>query len=142
MSEEIFSNPIPVVVAVVPYRGHLLGIRRNNAPGLGEIALPGGYLNTGETVREALCREVKEETGVELNPEKWEIIEVYDLVQANRILIFGKYLDEPISVNFSYKDAEGEVQEVVMINEFTQLAFASHIEIVKEYFKKESYYHV
>ena len=136
MTEEIFSNPIPVVVAIVPYRGKLLGIRRGIEPCIGQIALPGGYLNTGETVRQGLSREVKEETGVDLDIDKWKILEIYDLVQANRILIFGKYLDEPIDINFDHKDEE--IQEVVLINELTKLAFPSHIEMVNEYFKEEN----
>lgn len=40
-------------------------IKRKNKPFKGEFALPGGFLEYGETVKEACKREVKEETGLE-----------------------------------------------------------------------------
>ncbi len=43
-----FSNPVPVAVAVVPYKNKLIGIRRGIEPRKGQIAFPGGYINSGE----------------------------------------------------------------------------------------------
>ena len=42
-------------------------IRRNNPPYKGFWALPGGFVEYGETVESAVLREVKEETGVEID---------------------------------------------------------------------------
>ena len=47
-------------------------IKRKNPPYKGSWALPGGFVEYGETVEEAVIREVKEETGI--------IIEVTDLL--------------------------------------------------------------
>ena len=55
-------NPIPTVDAVIELpRGIVLIRRRNPPPGW---ALPGGFVDRGETVGEALLRETREETGL------------------------------------------------------------------------------
>ena len=44
--------------------GGLLLIRRRNPPFQGEYALPGGFVDAGETVEAAALRELKEEAGL------------------------------------------------------------------------------
>jgi ADP-ribose pyrophosphatase YjhB (NUDIX family) len=45
--------------------GRLLLIRRGHGPGAGEWSIPGGRVEAGETLAEAVVRELAEETGVE-----------------------------------------------------------------------------
>lgn len=63
-----YDNPVPVVVVLVPVDDGLLVVRRGIEPGKGLLALPGGYLEAHETWQEGGAREVREETGVELDP--------------------------------------------------------------------------
>ncbi|MFA5956743.1 NUDIX domain-containing protein [Hyphomicrobium sp.] len=51
-------------VVVDPDRGVLM-VRRKNPPFKGELALPGGFVEIGETVEGAARRELMEETGIE-----------------------------------------------------------------------------
>jgi bifunctional NMN adenylyltransferase/nudix hydrolase len=48
--------------AVVVQSGHVLMVRRKARPGLGLMALPGGFLRQEETLVEGMLRELKEET--------------------------------------------------------------------------------
>ena len=52
--------------AVIIQSGHILLIRRANQPGYGLWALPGGYVNQHERIRDAAVREAEEETGIRL----------------------------------------------------------------------------
>ena len=56
-------------------KGRLLLIRRGNLPFKGRYALPGGFVDVGETVEDACRRELMEETGVKAG--RLELIGVY-----------------------------------------------------------------
>ena len=58
------------VDAIIPYQGKIVVIRRKNEPFKGYYALPGGIVEYGETVEEAVLREVKEETGLDVKIHK------------------------------------------------------------------------
>jgi bifunctional NMN adenylyltransferase/nudix hydrolase len=57
------------VDAVVIQSGHVLCVRRKGYPGRGLIALPGGFLNQEERVRDAAIRELREETKINMTRE-------------------------------------------------------------------------
>ena len=72
------QRPIIGLGAVVMSpRGFVL-IKRKNPPRMGAWSLPGGAQDLGETVKEGIIREVKEETG--LNVKVLEIIDVVDSI--------------------------------------------------------------
>ena len=54
-------------VILVNNRRNLVLIRRKNPPFQGELALPGGFVDVGETVEEACIREAYEETNINVN---------------------------------------------------------------------------
>ena len=58
--------------SVVIQSGHVLLIKRKNAPGRGLWALPGGHVSQNETAFEASMRELVEETGIKLQTEVLE----------------------------------------------------------------------
>ena len=70
-----YRNPIPTVDAIIQKSSFLLLIKRQNDPYKDTFALPGGFVDEGETVEEALIREVFEETSLEIHPI--EILGVY-----------------------------------------------------------------
>jgi mutator protein MutT len=59
------ARPEVCVGAVATDDGCLLLIRRGHGPAAGEWSIPGGRVNAGETLAEAVVRELVEETGVE-----------------------------------------------------------------------------
>ena len=58
------ARPELSVGAVVVHDGSLLLVRRGHGPAAGEWSLPGGRVEPGETVAQAVEREVREETGL------------------------------------------------------------------------------
>ena len=65
-------RPEVAVGAVCVHRGELLLVQRGTEPERGRWSLPGGRVEAGETVADALRREVREETGL--------VVEVGELV--------------------------------------------------------------
>jgi len=72
------ERPFVGVGAVVLRRDEVLLIRRAKAPRAGQWSIPGGVQRVGETIQEAARREVREETGVEI--EVREIVAVVDSI--------------------------------------------------------------
>jgi 8-oxo-dGTP diphosphatase len=68
-------TPLLTVDTVIIYMGKIVLIRRKNPPFQGHFALPGGFVEVGETVEYAAFREAKEETG--LNVEIIKLLGVY-----------------------------------------------------------------
>src|SRR5579862_6208642 len=59
------DRPELCVGAIALHDGNLLLIRRGHGPAAGEWSLPGGRVERGELLAEAVSRELREETGLE-----------------------------------------------------------------------------
>ena len=58
-------HPRVAVDGLVVHADKLVTVRRGNDPFRGMLALPGGFVELGERVEDAVVREVREETGLE-----------------------------------------------------------------------------
>lgn len=61
------------VDAVIEYEGRIVLVERRD----GKLALPGGKKEVNESLEQALQREVREETGLRINPDYARMIGVY-----------------------------------------------------------------
>jgi ADP-ribose pyrophosphatase YjhB (NUDIX family) len=78
VQREFPEGPIVGVGAVVVHRGRVLLVKRGHQPLKGKWSLPGGMLELGESLTQGVAREVREETG--LNVEAIELIELIDRI--------------------------------------------------------------
>jgi len=75
------SNPLrvtPTCCACIVHEGQLLMIQRATEPSKGEWSFPGGRIELGETIFEAITREVAEEVCLQIEPQ--EVFQVYDWI--------------------------------------------------------------
>ena len=86
MKREYPEGPIVAVAAVIFLEGSVLLARRNQDPGRGQWSLPGGAVELGEGLLEALKRELREEASIKV--EIGGLIGVFDRIvhdQQNRV---------------------------------------------------------
>lgn len=77
--------PLVGVGAVIVDNGRVLLVRRGTEPAKGVWSIPGGLIETGEMLHEAVVREVREETGLTVEPIA--LIELLDRIirEADRV---------------------------------------------------------
>jgi len=85
VQREFPHAPLVGVGAVVVHEGRVLLVRRGSEPLKGHWTLPGGLLELGESLVEGAVREVREETGLVVEP--LELVELIDRIhrEASRI---------------------------------------------------------
>ena len=66
MKRKYPHHPIIGVGGIIFQQDQVLLVKRGREPGLGEWSIPGGVVHTGETLKEAVVREVFEETHLEV----------------------------------------------------------------------------
>ena len=71
-------RPLVGVGALILGDGKLLLIRRGAQPGQGKWSIPGGLVELGENVQDAMVRETKEEVGLDV--EAGKLMDVFDSV--------------------------------------------------------------
>lgn len=128
-----FQNPLPVAVLLLPVDDGLLVVRRAIQPRLGQLALPGGYIELGETWQAAAARELFEEAGITLDPQTIRDFRVHSAPDGT-VLIFG--LAQPVrAVDLSPFMPTSEASERVILTAPVELAFSLHTQVVTEFFK-------
>ena len=84
-----YRNPVPAVCCFVMRDGDLLLGRRGVDPCRGEWALPGGFMELGETTEEAVKRELLEETGIEADELRLVGISTQQNVVNGAVTVIG-----------------------------------------------------
>lgn len=143
---QVWANPIPVAVLLVPIvtegKTGLLVVRRGIEPGRGRLAFAGGFLEEHETWQAGAAREVREETGIIVDPATIEPFWYTSTEpRPNRVLLFSTA--KPIAAeNLQAFVPNHEVLERGLIfgpDGLDELfAFSLHVEGARRFFRERS----
>jgi ADP-ribose pyrophosphatase YjhB (NUDIX family) len=144
--ETTWRNPTPVAVLVVPVTGNageregragggVLVIRRNIPPA-GRLALPGGFVDFGETWQAAAVREVREEAGLALDAAEVRHGRTVSAPDGSVVLVFGVH--RPVeAASLGGWEPNSEVLERLVVREPVELAFPLHTDVLRAWFSGE-----
>jgi ADP-ribose pyrophosphatase YjhB (NUDIX family) len=134
-TEITWHNPLPVAIVLLPIRTRtgpgLVVIRRDIEPARGELALPGGFIETGETWQEAAVRELREETGLLAQPGE---VRLFDVINALRVINIVALLPARDADELPPSAPTEEVSEWLVITRPIPLAFPSATQAAASYF--------
>ena len=111
------ERPIVGVGAVIVQAGKVVLVRRRYEPLAGRWSLPGGTLELGETLETGVVREMREETGLDV--EVGPVIEVFDRIlmdEEHRVryhFVLVDYLCWPVSGDLQ---AGSDVDDAVLVD--------------------------
>ena len=80
------DQPIVGIGAVIISEGKIALIKRGNEPSKGKWTIPGGLVELGESPEQAVIRETKEETGLDVeNPRLIDVVSNVDLDEKGKV---------------------------------------------------------
>ncbi|UCF05728.1 MAG: NUDIX hydrolase [bacterium] len=132
----VYENPIPASTGLLlDEQGRILLVLRNREPGLNKWALPGGFVENGESPVDAARRELEEEAGVKVSePSLIDIIYQESEFYKTSLLIIGYHF-----TRFEGEIRAGDDAEEVQFfdrRRLPDLAFDSHRTLIDTYFEK------
>lgn len=131
-----YLNPVPVVVIVLPVDDGVLCVRRSIPPGVGLLALPGGFLDVGETWQQGAARELFEETGIRIDPDEIAELRVLSPPPPQAlVLIFGLAHARKAGELPTF-EPNSETSELVVLTGPQELAFSLHTQVLREFFER------
>jgi ADP-ribose pyrophosphatase YjhB (NUDIX family) len=129
--ETTYRNPVPVAVAVLPVDDGVLVIRRAIPPRVGLRALPGGFVDHGESWQRAVVRELVEETGIVAAEGDIRLFDVHSAPDGT-VLIFG-LLPPMATADLPLSTPNAEVAGWEVVRGTADMAFDLHARVLTRY---------
>jgi len=101
-----YIDPKLAVIALVPYRGGLVMVRRSIEPGYGLWVVPGGFVDAGERVEDAVVRETREEAS--LNVRVVRLLNVHSYQHSRTVVL--SFITEYVSGELAAGNEELEAR--------------------------------
>ena len=128
-----YLDPKLSVIAVIPMEKGVVMVRRAINPGYGLWVVPGGFVDMGEVVEEAVVRETQEETYLTVRPVR--LLNIYSYPDHRTVI--AAYVTEYVSGVLGAGDETLEAR-VFGLKEipWPRIAFSSTKEALQEYISR------
>ncbi len=128
-----YLDPKLSVIAVIPMDEGVVMVRRAINPGYGLWVVPGGFVDLGEVMEDALVRETQEETLLTVRPIR--LLNIYSYLDHRTVI--AAYVTEYVSGELAAGDETLEAR-VFGLKEipWPQIAFSSTKEALREYISR------
>ena len=127
-----YHNPIPAAGAIIEKDGKILLVKRKFPPRVGDWCFPAGFMEYEESPVECCIREIKEETGLDINISRmfWNYAG-HDDPRSHAMLAL--YLAEVTGGNLVAGDDAIEVEYFDIFHTPENIAFQAHKEAIDDY---------
>ena len=113
LSRQYPKKPIVGVGAIILDRDKILLEKRKNSPGKGKWAVPGGLVELGENVEDAVIREVKEETGLEVyDPRLVDVVTYVSWGEKGAVMYHYIIIDYLVNVRSGNPKAASDAEDL------------------------------
>ena len=107
------DQPIVGIGSVITREGKIALIKRGNEPSKGKWTIPGGLVELGETLEQAVIRETKEETGLDVeNPSLIDVVSNVDLDEKGKVKYHYVIIDYFVHVKNGTAQAASDAVEL------------------------------
>lgn len=120
MRREYPLQPIIGVGAVIVECGRLVLVKRGAEPALGKWSFPGGAVELGETVRDAVIRETKEETRLDVELVEDRPMDAYDILTLDKT---GRLRYHYVLLQFLVRPKHGKLEPTSDVTEARWVSF-------------------
>jgi ADP-ribose pyrophosphatase YjhB (NUDIX family) len=107
------DQPVVGVGIVIVKEGKIALIKRGNEPGRGKWSIPGGLVELGEHIDQAVIREAKEETCLDVvNPRLVDVVDNVDIDDDGKVRYHYVIVDYLVQVVAGEAKADADAEEL------------------------------
>ena len=107
------DQPVVGIGAVIVHEGKIVLEKRGNEPSKGKWSIPGGLVELGESPEQAVIREVKEETCLDVeNPSLIDVVSNVDLDEKGKVKYHYVIIDYLVHVKSGKLNAASDAAEL------------------------------
>lgn len=107
------DQPVVGIGSIIIKEGKIALIKRGNEPGKGKWSIPGGHVELGEPLEQAVIRETEEETGLDVeNPRLVDVVSNVDLDESGKVKYHYVIIDYFVHVKNGVAQASSDAAEL------------------------------
>ena len=136
MSRQYTKRPVVGVGAVILDGDRILLEKRKNMPSKGKWSIPGGLVELGERIEEAIIREVKEETGLEVyEPRLLDVVDYVSFGERGAVMYHYVIVDYLVAVKSGKPKAASDAEALKWVP-FNEVEEYDLTESFRQFFRR------